>query len=133
MGHPRSETHASVYSQFGEKPDQTRNLYCVEQASLDSRSLWLHKEAVSGEYPCSEVSCWNAILKFHFQIFNTICQVLLYSSLYSLPVISKLERFLADVAVFPSSTLMVGFQCLRHFQARLFPRLFLMRPEGPGV
>ena len=56
----------------------------------------------------------------------------LYSSLYSLPVISKLERFLADVAVFPSSTLTAGFQCLRHFQARLFPRRSSCSQKGLG-
>jgi len=40
MGHPLLETHASVYSQFGEKPDQTRDFCCVEWASLNSRPLY---------------------------------------------------------------------------------------------
>lgn len=101
------------------------------------RPLCLHKEAMSGEYPCSEVSCWNANYYSNF-IFRSSTQFVryypnfLYSSLYSLPVISKLEHFLADVAVFPSSTLTAGFQCLRHFQARLFPRRSSCGQKGLG-
>ena len=57
--------------------------------------------------------------------------VLLYICFLSLV---ELERWLADVTFFPSSTPTMAFQHSGHFQARFFfTRPFLTQPEGSGV
>ena len=125
----------------------------LAHADLDPKLFWLHEEG-SGEKLCSEVSCWNVtVFKSHklcSQIFNAIGQVidsravsstiygqvlLQFSNFHVLPYIQflslvELECWLADLALFPSSTLMAAFQCLRHLRARLSPRPFLVWPEG---
>jgi len=67
------------------------------------------------------------IQKLPFQIFNVIGQVLLlWLKLLCLLYIRflslvELERWLAEVIVPPSSTLMTAFQCWKCFVARFFP------------
>ena len=88
----------------------------------------------------ASLTCLAGMLRFlnptNFVLRSSTWLVKYYSNFHVLQhihflILVELERWLADVAFFPSSTLTAAFQWSRHFQAKLFLRSFFRRVWGP--